>query len=208
MEAAELLRSYALSRGFVAASGLPDETRSGRQILKDFVNGKLLHCERPPTCALSNVQLGLTGQVATTPSRHAMLRQAGASDTAAHEAEQDKAQLNGESQSQPGDSAAEQDESSEQDDSDGAESSQDDSTSAADAAAVSGDDSDPESPAAAHMVKLNNADRELMESMASIPGAFAQRQSASVVFGFLLSTVVTVNQSCMLSQGTRHCARL
>ena len=61
-EAAELLRSYALARGWVAAGGLPDETRSGRQILKDFVNGKLLHCERPPGCSLSNAELGLPGQ--------------------------------------------------------------------------------------------------------------------------------------------------
>lgn len=46
----------------MAAGGLPDETRSGRQILKDFVNGKLLHCERPPGCTLSHAQLGLQAQ--------------------------------------------------------------------------------------------------------------------------------------------------
>ena len=50
----------------MAAGGLPDETRSGRQILKDFVNGKLLHCERPPGCTLSNAQLGLQAQASSS----------------------------------------------------------------------------------------------------------------------------------------------
>jgi large subunit GTPase 1 len=60
--AAELLRAHALSRGWVVGSGLPDETRSGRQILKDFVSGKLLHCMLPPNCTATLAQLGLTGQ--------------------------------------------------------------------------------------------------------------------------------------------------
>ena len=62
--AAEVLRSHALSKGWVVGSGLPDETRSGRQILKDFVAGKLLHCCRPPGCSTSYADLGLPGQVA------------------------------------------------------------------------------------------------------------------------------------------------
>ena len=169
LEAAELLRSYALSRGWVAASGLPDETRSGRQILKDFVNGKLLHCERPPTCALSNAQLGLTGQNAA-PSRHAALGQTGASDTFALEADQAEAQVNGDSHphSHGSESAAEQDESSDQDGS-GAQSQQGGSMSADDAAV--GSSSDTEAAAAAHMASLNDADRELMESMSNVQGA-------------------------------------
>ena len=61
--AAEVLRSHALSKGWVVGSGLPDETRSGRQILKDFVAGKLLHCCRPPGCSTSYADLGLPGQV-------------------------------------------------------------------------------------------------------------------------------------------------
>lgn len=78
-EAAELLRSYALARGWVAAGGLPDETRSGRQILKDFVNGKLLHCERPPGCSLSNAELGLQGQaMSSVPARQAATHAASA----------------------------------------------------------------------------------------------------------------------------------
>ena len=35
-------------RGFMTARGLPDNPRSSRHILKDFVNGKLLYCT-PPT---------------------------------------------------------------------------------------------------------------------------------------------------------------
>ncbi|XP_022890701.1 GTPase LSG1-2-like [Olea europaea var. sylvestris] len=46
--AAEVLRSYCASRGYVAASGLPDETRAARQILKDYIDGKLPHFEMPP----------------------------------------------------------------------------------------------------------------------------------------------------------------
>ncbi|XP_059314951.1 GTPase LSG1-2 isoform X2 [Lycium ferocissimum] len=46
--AAELLRSYCASRGYVASSGLPDETRATRQMLKDYVDGKLPHFELPP----------------------------------------------------------------------------------------------------------------------------------------------------------------
>ncbi|MCD9637735.1 GTPase LSG1-2, partial [Datura stramonium] len=45
---AELLRAYCGSRGYVASSGLPDETRAARQILKDYVDGKLPHFEMPP----------------------------------------------------------------------------------------------------------------------------------------------------------------
>lgn len=44
----ELLRTYCLSRGYVAASGLPDETRAARQILKDYIEGKLPHFAMPP----------------------------------------------------------------------------------------------------------------------------------------------------------------
>lgn len=46
--AVRLLRSLALSRGWLGASGHPDETRAGRRILKDFVDGKILTCNPPP----------------------------------------------------------------------------------------------------------------------------------------------------------------
>ena len=53
--ASELLRAYCASRRYVTASGLPDETRAARQILKDYIDGKLPHYEMPP--AMSNVEL-------------------------------------------------------------------------------------------------------------------------------------------------------
>ena len=168
LEAADLLRSYALSRGWVAASGLPDETRSGRQILKDFVNGKLLHCERPPACSLSNTQLGLTGQN-ITPSKRVASPQAMASDTA--ETDQAEARINGDSRSESegaSDSASEPDGSSDLGEN-GAQSSLDGSAAADDAAAVSSS-SDTEAAAAAHTARLSDADRELMESMSNVQG--------------------------------------
>lgn len=55
--ASELLRAYCTSRGYVASSGLPDETRAARQILKDYINGKLPHYELPP--GVSNKELAL-----------------------------------------------------------------------------------------------------------------------------------------------------
>ena len=170
LEAAELLRSHALSRGWVAASGLPDETRSGRQILKDFVNGKLLHCERPPACALSNTQLGLTGQTATA-SKHAEQAQAGLSGTAALEADQAEAQINGDSHSHSegaSGSGSEADESSDQS-ANGTGSSLQESVLADDAPAVSSS-SDTEAAAAAHTARLTDADQELMESMSNVQG--------------------------------------
>jgi len=49
-----LLQAYALSRGFVTSHGLPDEARSARPILKDYINGKLLYCHAPPDVAQSD----------------------------------------------------------------------------------------------------------------------------------------------------------
>lgn len=46
--ASELLRAYCASRGYVASSGLPDETKAARLILKDYIDGKLPHYEMPP----------------------------------------------------------------------------------------------------------------------------------------------------------------
>ncbi|KAL2331875.1 hypothetical protein Fmac_019456 [Flemingia macrophylla] len=53
--ASELLSEYCASRRYVTASGLPDETRAARQILKDYIDGKLPHYEMPP--GMSNVEL-------------------------------------------------------------------------------------------------------------------------------------------------------
>jgi large subunit GTPase 1 len=46
----ELLRAYARARGyFTQGIGQPDESRAVRQILKDYVKGKLLFCHPPPS---------------------------------------------------------------------------------------------------------------------------------------------------------------
>ena len=158
-QAAELLRSYALARGWVAAGGLPDETRSGRQILKDFVNGKLLHCERPPGCNLSNAQLGLQGQaVNSAPARQA------ASEASA-------AALNGSSAEAQTQLA----------------SSEDDAVSSvsggAESVEPSGSEADAEVLAStagpAPEARLSAADRELMQSMAPEGKRFASASTHS-----------------------------
>lgn len=59
--AAELLRAYAMSRGHVASSGLPDETRASRTILKDYLSGKLLFCYAPP----NEEQAGFSQRIGT-----------------------------------------------------------------------------------------------------------------------------------------------
>lgn len=45
---AELIVSFALSRGIIAHYGAPDQTRAGRLIIKDYINGKLTHYTAPP----------------------------------------------------------------------------------------------------------------------------------------------------------------
>ncbi|GMP91710.1 hypothetical protein CsSME_00042283 [Camellia sinensis var. sinensis] len=74
--ASELLRAYCASRGYVASSGLPDETKAARQILKDYIDGKLPHFEMPP--GMSNDEAGL--EVADAPSSSEM-RESDSSDT-------------------------------------------------------------------------------------------------------------------------------
>ncbi|XP_021040358.1 large subunit GTPase 1 homolog [Mus caroli] len=44
----ELLMAYGCMRGFMTAHGQPDQPRSARYILKDYVGGKLLYCHPPP----------------------------------------------------------------------------------------------------------------------------------------------------------------
>ncbi|XP_055912643.1 large subunit GTPase 1 homolog [Eupeodes corollae] len=46
--AEELLLAYGYNRGFMTANGQPDQSRSARYVLKDYVNGKLLFCHSPP----------------------------------------------------------------------------------------------------------------------------------------------------------------
>lgn len=48
--ASELLRAYARARGFsTQGQGQPDESRAARYVLKDYVNGKLLYVQPPPS---------------------------------------------------------------------------------------------------------------------------------------------------------------
>lgn len=46
--AEELLNAYGYNRGFMTANGQPDNPRSARYVLKDYVNGKLLYAHAPP----------------------------------------------------------------------------------------------------------------------------------------------------------------
>ncbi|GLE01662.1 hypothetical protein PINS_up010496 [Pythium insidiosum] len=47
-----MLESYASYRGYMTSGkGGPDTSRAARDILRDYVNGKLLYCHPPPNCA-------------------------------------------------------------------------------------------------------------------------------------------------------------
>lgn len=46
--AEEVLNAYAFVRGFMTQSGLPDQSRAARIILKDYVQGRILYCHPPP----------------------------------------------------------------------------------------------------------------------------------------------------------------
>lgn len=52
----ELLMAYGYMRGFMTSHGQPDQPRSARYILKDYVNGKLLYCHPPPHIDSENFQ--------------------------------------------------------------------------------------------------------------------------------------------------------
>ncbi|RXM95756.1 Large subunit GTPase 1-like [Acipenser ruthenus] len=54
--AEEFLTAYGYMRGFMTAHGQPDQPRSARYILKDYVNGKLLYCHPPPHIKASDFQ--------------------------------------------------------------------------------------------------------------------------------------------------------
>jgi large subunit GTPase 1 len=48
LDSEELLSCYGFARGFMTARGLPNQPRTARLVLKDFVNGRLVHCVAPP----------------------------------------------------------------------------------------------------------------------------------------------------------------
>ncbi len=49
--ARSLLYTIAASRGWSGGGGLPDMTRAGRKVLKDYVDGKILACKPPPNAS-------------------------------------------------------------------------------------------------------------------------------------------------------------
>ncbi|KAG0409833.1 hypothetical protein HPB47_013043 [Ixodes persulcatus] len=44
----ELLNAYGYMRGYMTQSGVPDNPRASRYVLRDFVTGRLLYCMAPP----------------------------------------------------------------------------------------------------------------------------------------------------------------
>uniref|UniRef100_A0A673YIR6 Large subunit GTPase 1 homolog n=1 Tax=Salmo trutta TaxID=8032 RepID=A0A673YIR6_SALTR len=52
----ELLMAYGYMRGFMTTHGQPDQSRSARYILKDYVVGKLLYCHPPPHISAADFQ--------------------------------------------------------------------------------------------------------------------------------------------------------
>jgi len=48
-DARALLTALALSRGHLLRAGVPDEDWAARKVLRDYVSGRLLHCELPPS---------------------------------------------------------------------------------------------------------------------------------------------------------------
>ncbi|XP_062987774.1 large subunit GTPase 1 homolog [Elgaria multicarinata webbii] len=53
----ELLTAYGYMRGFMTDHGQPDQPRSARYVLKDYVTGKLLYCHPPPGLDPQDFQL-------------------------------------------------------------------------------------------------------------------------------------------------------
>nr|XP_056706100.1 large subunit GTPase 1 homolog [Euleptes europaea] len=60
----ELLVAYGCMRGFMTDHGQPDQPRSARYVLKDFVAGKLLYCHPPPGRDPEAFQLSHSGGAA------------------------------------------------------------------------------------------------------------------------------------------------
>uniref|UniRef100_A0A8C7QYN4 Large subunit GTPase 1 homolog n=1 Tax=Oncorhynchus mykiss TaxID=8022 RepID=A0A8C7QYN4_ONCMY len=52
----ELLMAYGYMRGFMTTHGQPDQSRSARYVLKDYVVGKLLYCHLPPHISAADFQ--------------------------------------------------------------------------------------------------------------------------------------------------------
>ncbi|KAH8273434.1 hypothetical protein KR018_000601 [Drosophila ironensis] len=55
--AEELLLAYGYNRGFMTSNGQPDQSRSSRYVLKDYVNGRLLFAVAPPSVTQEEYQI-------------------------------------------------------------------------------------------------------------------------------------------------------
>uniref|UniRef100_A0A7S3R0I0 G domain-containing protein n=1 Tax=Dunaliella tertiolecta TaxID=3047 RepID=A0A7S3R0I0_DUNTE len=70
--ASQLLGAFAVLRGWTVGHGLPDESRAGRQLLKDYTAGKLVHCLMPPGSNPAAHVPGITSDLPPrTPAGHA-----------------------------------------------------------------------------------------------------------------------------------------
>jgi len=69
----EFLNAYGFARGFMTQRGQPDNPRSARYVLKDYMNGKLLYCHAPPNYAQEDfhkfifIKAQKVGDVTPTP---------------------------------------------------------------------------------------------------------------------------------------------
>lgn len=64
----EILYAYGSMRGLMTAHGYPNEPVSARQILKDYVNGRLLYCSPPPGSDPADFQGDAACRVPTAPA--------------------------------------------------------------------------------------------------------------------------------------------
>jgi large subunit GTPase 1 len=155
-----LLLGLAGARGWATASGLADEARAGRQILKDYTNGKLLYCKLPPGFG----RVGFAPDVAPLPGTvNAM--QLGIQQQQPQQQQQQQRQAGVTSSSSSSTaaaaapSAADDDKDDDKDDgSSGSDGGADDDAFAA-AAAGGAESGDPS------MLLLSEADLELMEGL-------------------------------------------
>eukprot|EP00026_Physarum_polycephalum_P006509 Phypoly_transcript_06553.p1 GENE.Phypoly_transcript_06553~~Phypoly_transcript_06553.p1 ORF type:complete len:552 (+),score=75.03 Phypoly_transcript_06553:68-1723(+) len=64
----ELLNAYAYVRGFMTASGLPDQSRAARIVLTHYVSGKLIYCHPPPGVEAKSFQVKRSREKEPAPS--------------------------------------------------------------------------------------------------------------------------------------------
>jgi len=72
----QVLTAHATMRGYMAIGGRPDQSRSARIILKEFVAGKLLYCLAPPTIPQSEFHIHPRGEVRVWHSAEAKQQEA------------------------------------------------------------------------------------------------------------------------------------